>query len=144
MIFLKHFIQENKNDCGPVCLEFLAHWYNLEVTSTEARKLCEMSSKGTSMSKLIGAFENIGLVAICVNIDLNKLINTVQKMPCVLLFDQKHYVVLYKYRKSFLFKHERFYISDPAMGQRILNNENFSKLWLSNASKGYCIVVGKR
>jgi len=56
-------------------------------------------------------------------------IKYVQK-PCILHWNQNHFVVLYKIKKN------RFYIADPAKGLVKYNLEEFKKHWVSTQSDG--------
>lgn len=51
-------------------------------------------------------------------------------MPCILHWNQNHYVVLYKVKKNF------FHIADPGKGLIKYSQEEFKKHWLSTRSQG--------
>ena len=72
---------------------------------------------------------NIGLESECGKIALNsiKRINS----PCILHWNQNHFVVLYKVKKG-----KTFYIADPAKGLVKYNLEEFKKHWVSTQSDG--------
>ena len=48
-------------------------------------------------------------------------------LPCILHWNQNHFVVLYKIDRN----GQRFHISDPAKGRYKLNREEFANHWLS-------------
>ena len=50
--------------------------------------------------------------------------------PCLLHWNQNHFVVLYKVKKN------RFYIADPTKGLVKYNLEEFKKHWVSTQSDG--------
>jgi hypothetical protein len=47
-------------------------------------------------------------------------------LPCILHWNNNHYVVLYKAKKN------KFYVSDPAHGLLEYNEEDFLKFWIGN------------
>lgn len=51
--------------------------------------------------------------------------------PCILHWNQNHFVVLYKIRDS------KYYIADPGKGLLTYEKEEFSKHWVSMTSGGY-------
>ena len=53
------------------------------------------------------------------------------KSPCILHWNQNHFVVLYKVKKG-----KTFYIADPAKGLVKYNLEEFKKHWVSTQSGG--------
>lgn len=51
-------------------------------------------------------------------------------LPCILHWNQNHFVVLYKIDKN----GHRFWIADPGKGKYKLSLEEFSSLWVSTKS----------
>lgn len=51
-------------------------------------------------------------------------------LPCILHWNQNHYVVLYRVKKT------RFYIADPGKGLIKYSQEEFEKHWISTSSQG--------
>jgi ATP-binding cassette subfamily B protein len=74
------------------------------------------------------AAESIGFRTIGVKLTLKKLLET--PLPCILHWNQNHFVVLYKIKKN------KFYISDPAGSKYILKKEGFIKCWTSTEQNG--------
>lgn len=52
-------------------------------------------------------------------------------MPCILHWNQNHFVVLYKVKKG-----RKFYIADPGKGLVKYNLEEFKSHWISTRSNG--------
>ena len=143
-IFLNHLIQIEDNDCAPTCLKFVAKWYGFEIDIETARAYCELTLKGTSVANLMKAIEKLGLDSLCVMIDIDKLVKTVKNRPCILYWNNGHFFVLYNYRKKIFSSKEKFYISDPAIGRRILDRDKLLDSWLSGREKGICIIAIKK
>ena len=70
----------------------------------------------------------LGLRTISGKMSVNS-INNIEN-PCILHWNQNHFVVLYKVKKN------RFYIADPAKGLVKYNLEEFKKHWVSTQSGG--------
>jgi len=78
------------------------------------------------------AAEKIGLTSTGVRLSLSRLKKAV--LPCVLHWDQNHYVVLYRIRKKR--KDALFYIADPAASKSVLTEMDFRSHWVSAKSNG--------
>ena len=52
-------------------------------------------------------------------------------MPCILHWNQNHFVVLYKVKKG-----KKFYVADPGKGKTTYNLEDFKQHWISTRANG--------
>ena len=52
-------------------------------------------------------------------------------LPCILHWNQNHFVVLYKVKKG-----KKFYIADPGKGLVTYSLEEFKQHWISTSSNG--------
>ena len=52
-------------------------------------------------------------------------------MPCILHWNQNHFVVLYKVKKG-----KKFYVADPGKGKTTHNLEDFKQHWISARANG--------
>ncbi len=132
-----YYRQRDIKDCGPTCLKIIAKHYGKIIPSPKIRLLAETSRKGSSLLGLCDAAEKIGFKAIGVRIDYRTLMDEVA-MPCILHWNNHHYVVLYKIKK------DKIHLSDPARGLKVFNNENFIKSWIgnnANAPEGIALLL---
>ena len=74
------------------------------------------------------AATQLGLQNTCGRISVEQLENA--PLPCILHWNQNHYVVLNKVKKN------RFYIADPGKGLMKYSREEFEDHWLSTCSQG--------
>ena len=88
-----------------------------------------MTTEGVSLKGIGEAAENLGIKTIAGNIKITKLSDS--PLPCILHWNQNHFVVLYKVKKG-----EIFYVADPAKGLVKYNIEDFKKHWISTLSSG--------
>lgn len=61
--------------------------------------------------------------------------------PCILHWDNCHFVVLYKIQKKFLTKKYLFYISDPTFGLIKLTENQFQEHWCGIDKKGIGLLL---
>ena len=71
----------------------------------------------------------LGFRAVCARISPPKLVQN--SFPCILHWNQNHFVVLYKVSKG-----KKFYVADPGKGLVKYNLEEFKSHWISTRSNG--------
>lgn len=118
------YIQADFKDCGPTCLKIIAKHYSKTLNIQTLRSLSETTREGSNLLTLSDAAEKIGFRTLGVKLSIKKLEET--PFPCILHWNNNHYVVLYKIKKN------KFYISDPAHGLLEYNEEEFLKFWIGN------------
>lgn len=114
--------QPDAKDCGPTCLKTISKYYNKSIALEQIRNLSETYREGTNLQNLSNAAETIGFKSLPVKFSLNKL--KTAPLPCILLWNQNHYTVLYK------IKHDQFYLSDPAVGLVKYSEKEFLTNWI--------------
>ncbi len=120
-------------DCGPTCLRMIAKHYGRSYTLQNLRERSFITREGVSMLGISDAAESIGMHTQGVRITLEQLIEDVP-LPCILHWNQNHFVVLYKLKKKK--KDYQFFIADPTGQKYVMNREEFSKCWLSSKHAG--------
>ncbi|MDR1763361.1 MAG: peptidase domain-containing ABC transporter, partial [Dysgonamonadaceae bacterium] len=153
-----HYTQLDSMDCGPTCLRMIAKHYGRTYSLQTLREKSFITREGVSMLGISDAAEAIGFHTTGVKIDLQQLVENAP-LPCILHWNQNHFVVLYKCAKarrrertkgermreggaafpfapSRLKPFVRFYISDPAGEKYIMNEEEFKRCWISSKSGG--------
>lgn len=119
-----HYKQADYKDCGPTCLKIIAKHYGKTIKIQELRDASETTREGSNLLFLSDAAEKTGFRTLGVKLSLERLEEV--PLPCVLHWNQNHYVVLYKIKKG------TYYISDPAFGLIQYNKEDFLKFWIGN------------
>lgn len=128
-----HFQQQESADCGPSCLRMIAKYYGKTYSAEMLRKRCFISRVGVSMLGISDAAESIGFRTVGVQISFKQLVEDAL-LPCILHWNQNHFVVCYGVVKQMrhgktLYK---IRISDPATQRVTLTKEEFEKCWLSS------------
>lgn len=116
--------QADLKDCGPTCLKIISKHYGKNISIKELRHLSETTRLGSSILGISEAFEKIGIRTLGAKISLNRLSEA--PLPCILHWNKNHYVVLYK------IKNNKYFISDPAYGLIIYQEDEFLKHWIGN------------
>ena len=122
-------------DCGPACLAYISKIYGKKYSLQYLREICYISKRGVTLLGILEAGKAIGFEVFSTKVDLDTIINKVKLYPCIIHWDQNHFVVLNKIvktRKSKLY----FYLMDPRSGFIKLNEKQFRNGWLGNNDKG--------
>ncbi|WP_294552571.1 peptidase domain-containing ABC transporter [uncultured Bacteroides sp.] len=128
-----HFFQLDVMDCGPTCLRMIAKYYGRTYSLQTLRDHSFITREGVSMLGISDAAESIGFRTSGVRISFKQLVEDVP-LPCVLHWNQNHFVVCYDIRK----KKGGYHISiaDPASQLVIYQESEFKKCWLSTKMEG--------
>lgn len=120
------YTQHDAMDCGPTCLRMITAFYRKNYPQAYLREQCFITNEGVSMLGISEAAEKIGIHTIGVQTDMERLNNDIP-LPCILHWNQNHFVVLYKIRKT---KRDTFfYIADPTGSKIKYNKEEFMIFW---------------
>ncbi|ROI03701.1 MULTISPECIES: peptidase domain-containing ABC transporter [unclassified Chryseobacterium] len=125
--------QKDQMDCGIACISMICKYYEKEFGYTYLKELSAVSREGVSMLNISDTFHELGIDNAVVKTDLTSLIHE-SMLPCVLHWNEKHFVVLYKIGRNIFNKRRTFYIADPAHGLIRLNETTFKKSWASNGT----------
>jgi len=82
-------------DCGPSCLRMVAKHYGRSYTLQNLWEKSFITRQGVSMLGISDAAESIGFHTSGVKITLEQLVENAP-LPCILHWNQNHFVVLYK------------------------------------------------
>lgn len=102
------FLQQSSNDCGPSCLYIISQHYELGIDYNSIKSFCDFTIKGVNFQSLLDAAARMGLEALPIKIDISML--KAIPLPAILLWNNNHYVVLYKVINN------QYYVSNPMYG----------------------------
>lgn len=129
MIFVPQF---DSMDCAPACLCMIANAYGKNYTLQYLRENSYITKDGVSLLGLVQAAEAIGFDTIPCKLTDVEIMNEELSLPCILHWNNNHFVVLRKIKRSLFGNKIFFHISDPAHGLIKLNKEEFLKHWSSD------------
>lgn len=132
--FFPHYQQLDEMDCGSTSLRMIAKYYGKDYSAEMLRQHCHITRNGVSMLGISEAAEYLGFRTLGVRITMDQLANDAS-LPCILHWNQNHFVVCYKVRKDRSGRY-RFYIADPASQKLCYTEEEFMRCWLSTKVQG--------
>lgn len=124
-----HYHQLESADCGPSCLRMIAKYYGRNYSVQYLREQAFITREGVSMLGISDAAERIGFRTMGVKVTLEQLRAEVP-LPCVLHWNQNHFVVLYKVKNG------KYYIADPATKKLVYEESELACCWCSTVVEG--------
>ena len=126
---IESFHQHDSMQCGIASLQMVCKYFGREYTLDSLSKLCFATTEGVSMLGINEAANTLGLHTACARISIAMLNEA--PLPCILHWNQNHFVVLYKIKKS-----KKFYVADPGKGLVAYTLDEFKQHWISTNSNG--------
>lgn len=128
--------QYDAMDCGSACAKMIAKFYGKNFSLDTLRNYCFTTKEGVSLMSVSDTLEQIGFKTLGGKITFEKL-TTEAILPCILHWNQEHFIVLYKVeKKNISRKHTKLYVADPGKGLITYTKEEFLKHWISTKTKG--------
>jgi len=93
-------------------------------------RICFATTEGVSMLAITQAAEKLGFETKSGRISTEQLGGT--PLPCILHWNQNHFVVLYKVSRG----GRKFHVADPGKGKICYSREEFERHWVSTQSGG--------
>lgn len=118
-----HYKQIDQMDCGATCLRIIFKYFGKLVSIHKIRKLCQTTKNGVNLLGISEAAEKLGFRTYGIRLSLELLHEA--ELPCILHWNQNHFVVLYRIEKG------KYYISDPSAGLMTYEEKEFSRNWFS-------------
>lgn len=119
--------QLNAMDCGPTCLRMIARHYGKHYNADTLRQTAGFNKQGVSLLGISDTAEKIGFRTRGVKLTLEQLHEAPH--PCVLHWDQNHFVVLVKLTRK------EVKIADPGKGIITYRINEFLKYWASSKNE---------
>ena len=130
-----HYHQHESADCGPACLRMIAKYYGRQYSLEMLRERSFITREGVSMLGISDAAEYLGMHTLGVKITFEQLANEAV-LPCILHWNQNHFVVCYGIKKKRFSDDFNVYIADPASQKLCYSKAEFCKCWLSTKVSG--------
>lgn len=128
-----HTHQLNTMDCGPACLCMVAQSYGKHYRLETLRERSFITREGVSMLGIADAAETIGFRTLGVRTTVEELAAQ-RPLPCILHWNQNHFVVLYDIKNHWRTGALTFCIADPASQLVHYGKEEFLRCWGSTVS----------
>ncbi|WP_134087627.1 peptidase domain-containing ABC transporter [Olivibacter sp. XZL3] len=138
----KFYKQLDYMDCGPTCLRMVSAFYGKDYSLDYLRANSYITKNGVSLLGLSEAAEKVGFKTLVAKVSYKQLIEQVP-LPCVLHWNQEHFVVLYDVEKKNLFRADEYLvIGDPGHNLVRVDIDVFKRCWLSSDDeKGVALLL---
>lgn len=114
--------------CGIACLQMICLHYGKHVTLAQLEETCHSTTEGVSLLGISDAAERLGFKTVSARVGLETFEK--ENLPCILHWNQNHFVVLYRVKRG-----KTFYVADPAKGLTEYNLDEFRQHWISLRSE---------
>ena len=142
---MKLIYQYDQMDCGPACLCMVASQYGKEYSIQYLRDTTYITREGVSLLGITQAATDIGFSTLPTKLTTDKLIELTQSlqvpMPCIVHWNQTHFLVLTKISKSLFSKRYKFRLADPGYGFISLTQEKFELSFLNEDGEGIILFL---
>ncbi|MGI9650892.1 peptidase domain-containing ABC transporter [Chryseobacterium sp. RLHN22] len=136
---MKVIIQHDQMDCGPACLAMISSEHGKDFGMQFLRDKSFITKEGVSLLGMIEAAEEIGMEAYAGKLKVEGFQKNM--LPCILHWNQNHFVVLYDIKKKWFSRQTKFKIADPGYGLISLTVDKFKEAWLSDENKGVALFL---
>ena len=113
--------QGNEAECVPACLAMITQYYGKRFTLGQCRELTSISSSEATLPQVCSAAETMGFRAKPYRCKFEQLQEL--ELPCIILWENYHYVVLHKARDGSV------KVADPQAGSRKMSRKEFEAGW---------------
>lgn len=121
--------QHDSMQCGIACLQMICRYHGRTYSLDTLSRYCHATTEGVSLLGISKAAQTLGLETISGKVTVERLATA--PLPCILHWDQNHFVVLYQAKKG-----RKFYIADPGKGLVTYDTDEFCRHWISTKDQG--------
>ncbi|MCW3465569.1 peptidase domain-containing ABC transporter [Chitinophaga nivalis] len=127
-------------DCGPTCLRMVAKHYGRSYSLEYLRASSFITREGVSLLGIGEAAEKIGFRTHAVKTTFDQLDEHIP-LPCILHWNQNHFVVLPPQNYNQHKKNEKILVADPGHGLVKMDKETFLASWLGPSKQGVVLIL---
>jgi len=132
--------QLDQMDCGPACLKMIAQYYGKFYSLNTLKKKTFITREGVSLESINEAAENIGFRTLAAKLTFKQL-DQEAILPCILHWNQKHFVVLPPQNFNLKRRKNKILIADPAHGLVRVKLDLFLKSWITSNNMGVALML---
>ena len=128
--------QKDAMQCGIACLAMVCRHYGLQRCIDDIEPMCPSGREGVSMLALSETADALGLENVTAKFAIDRLAEL--PLPCILHWDQNHFVVLHKVGR----RSRSYHVADPGKGLIKYSAGEFASHWGTDESgKGIAMVL---
>lgn len=133
--------QLDQMDCGPTCLRMIAKYYGKHYSLQTLRESSFITREGVSLKGISEAAVKIGFRTFGAKLTFEQL-DQEAGLPCILHWNQNHFVVLPPQNYDRHNKKGKILIADPAHGLVNVSQETFLRSWSNSRHRsGYALLL---
>ena len=112
-------------NCGVACVWMLCHYYDIKISERQLSAILQPTAEGVSLFAIADVCESLGFHCESQLMSMHELAEC--KSPCILHWDQNHFVVLYR-----ILNNNKFIIADPKRGIVKCSGKDIERHWISS------------
>lgn len=121
--------QLEQMDCGPTCLRMVAKYYGKYYSLQTLRNMSYITKTGVNLNNISDAAMKIGFRTLSAKLNFHQL-DEEATLPCILHWNQNHFVVLPPQNYNKNSKRQKILIADPSVGLIKVSKETFMNSWI--------------
>lgn len=126
-------------DCGPACIAMAASHYGKSISLQHLREWASISKDGVSLQGISEAAQKAGFNTRKAKLSSYQLKREI--LPCVLHWNQNHFVVLYHISYNNLKRKFSYKIVDPAYGFINYSEDDLKRNWIADNGMGIALFL---
>jgi ATP-binding cassette subfamily B protein len=127
-------LQHDRMDCGAACLQMISKYYGVNYPLAVLKDKSFLSKEGVSMLGISKAAESLGFKTFGAKLDFKQL-STEAPLPCIVHWNQNHFVVVYKIKKN------KVYVADPGRSKLTFTVDEFNTHWVNGTGVGAALLL---
>lgn len=131
--------QRDQMDCGPACLSMISRFYGKKINFQFLKENSYITKEGVSLLGVKSAAETIGFNTFPAILSIDHLEK--DYLPCILHWNDNHFVVLYEISSPLFSKKKKYKIADPGHGLITLNEDKFKASWADANQEGIALFL---
>lgn len=116
--------------CGVASLAMVCRHHGLKCSTQWLEKRCFPTREGVSLMALTDAAKEVGFDTVAARVSPDNMPKA--PLPCILHWNQNHFVVLYRVSRN----GKRFHIADPGKGKYTCTRQEMLRHWATTRSNG--------
>ena len=113
--------------CGVACVRMICYYYGIKMSERQLSHMLQPTTEGVSLLAITGVCETLGFQCESRLATVHELAEFI--CPCILHWDQNHFVVLYRVNNE-----NKFVIADPKKGIIKCTRRDIEKHWISSVT----------
>lgn len=133
--------QHDQMDCGPACVSMITSYYGKKYSLQYLRDSSYITRDGVSLLGIIQAARKVGFETFSSKLSHSSLLKKENYFPCIIHWNQNHFVVLRKVSKGIFSKKKYYHLIDPSHGFVKISEKKFKQSWMTQSEEGIALFL---